>query len=195
MPTTQTIDGQTVITYSDAERAEGVTKARILGSLERVRAGLQPWADDAAYTTAICAAAGLQALPPEAAESYYDLHAARTIAQLEQALADAIEAAQDHGAEGLPTPTVSGVPTRVPRRKAKTLMELTPAAGFPNLWEASLAAASGIEDNVQRVITRNYLLESLYFETATVKSMAASLLGMSGEQVDQLMVAAEALPG
>jgi hypothetical protein len=195
MPTITTDEqGREITVYSAEEKAQGLTKDRLLNSISRVRLGGQPWADDAAYAAHVCASAGLIELPDYALSSYAEQHAARSIAELEQELADAIETAQDAGAPDLPAPVVGGVPTRVPRRKAKTIMELTPATGHANLWEAALAAAEAIPDNTQRIVKRNYIKESLYFETSTVKALAASLMGLTSEQVDQMMVAANQLP-
>ena len=87
---------------------------------------------------------------------------------------------------------VNGVPQQVTRRQAKTLMELTPhPAG--NLWVAALAAAEAIPDAQTRIVTTNYLLESLNFEYVTVLNLAQSLLGMTAAQVDQMFVAAAKL--
>lgn len=92
---------------------DGITKARLVASIARVQANQQPYDDDAAYLAKVCADAGLESLPDYAADSYAAQHAGDTIAQLEQALADAIEAAQDEGNVDLPPPTVDGVPTRI----------------------------------------------------------------------------------
>lgn len=193
MPTTETIDGREVTVYSAQEKADGLTKARLFDGIESVRLGGQPWADDAAYAAHVCTAVGLAELPDYALHSYAEQHAARTIAQLEQALADAIEAAQDGGAEGLPTPTVGGVPTRVTKRQAKTLLELTPDATHGNLWQRALAVAGAIPDTQQRVVVTNYLVESQFYERDRVHQLAASLLGMTAEQVDQMLIAAAAI--
>ena len=174
---------------------DGITKARILSSLARLQAREQPFADDAAYIAFVCESAGLSELPDSAADSYAAQHADKTIAGLEQQLADAIIAAEDAEnppAEPLPTPTVGGVPQRVTRRQAKTLMELTPhPAG--NLWLAALAAAEAIPDAQTRIVTVNYLLESLNFEYPTVLTMAQSLFGMTSAQVDAMFIAAAKL--
>jgi hypothetical protein len=84
------------------------------------------------------------------------------------------------------------VPQSVTRRQAKTIMELSPhPAG--NLWIAALAAANAIHDAQTRIVTVNYLLESLNFEYPTVLAMASQLLGMTATQVDALFVAAAKL--
>lgn len=93
----------------------------------------------------------------------------------------------------VPTTTVNGVPQQVTRRQAKTVMELTPNAEHGNLWAAALAAANGIPDAQARVVTVNYLQESLYFEYDKVVAMAGQLLGMAEEQVAQMFVAASQL--
>jgi hypothetical protein len=72
-------------------------------------------------------------------------------------------------------------------------MELTPNATHGNLWLAALAAADAIPDTAQRIITTNYLLESLYFEHPKVSQLATSLLGLSQAQVDALFVTAATL--
>lgn len=87
---------------------------------------------------------------------------------------------------------VNGVPQQVTRRQAKTLMELTPhQAG--NLWLAALAAAEAIPDAQTRIVTVNYLMESLHFEYPQVLTMAQSLLGMTSAQVDAMFIAAAKL--
>ena len=89
MPTSEIIDGRTIIMYSDAERAEGVTKARIADNITRVPTG-NLHSDDAAYVAFVCAGAGLETLPDYAADSYAAQHAGVTIAELEAELADAL---------------------------------------------------------------------------------------------------------
>lgn len=91
------------------------------------------------------------------------------------------------------TTTVNGVPQSLPRRQGKTIMELTPNAEHGNLWLAALAKAEAITDPQARVITVNYLKESLYFEYPKVVAMAQQLLGMTEDQVAQMFVAASKL--
>lgn len=55
------------------------------------------------------------------------------------------------------------------------------------------ALAEAIADPQVRVITVNYLQESLYFEYPKVVAMAQQLLGMTEEQVAQMFVAAAKL--
>ena len=170
---------------------DGITKARIVASTAQIQAGKSAYADDAAYVAHVCESAGLETLPDYAAESYAAQYAGKTITELEQALADAIIAAEDkdNPPDDLPTPTVNNVPVRVTRRQAKNVMELTPhPAG--NLWLAALAAAAAIPDAQARIVTTNYLTESLYFEREKVLALAVGLMGMTEAQVDQLMVAA-----
>ena len=90
-------------------------------------------------------------------------------------------------------PAVNGVPQQVTRRQAKTLMELTPHPTAGNLWLAALAAAEAIPDAQTRIVTQNYLMESLYFEYPQVLAMAQSLLGMTAAQVNQMFIAADKL--
>lgn len=92
-----------------------------------------------------------------------------------------------------PPVDVNGVPQSVPRRQAKTVMELMPHATHGDLWQAALAAANAIEDRAARIVTVNYLLESLYFEHPKVSQLAMGLLGMTQDQVDALFVAAAKL--
>ena len=92
-----------------------------------------------------------------------------------------------------PATDVNGVPQSVPRRQAKTVMELTPHPTYGDLWQAALAAANAIEDRAARIVTVNYLLESLYFEHPKVSQLAMGLLGMTQGQVDALFVAAAKL--
>ena len=91
-----------------------------------------------------------------------------------------------------PAPPVP-VPQSVSRRQAKTVMELSPDPIHGDMWKAALAAAAAIADPATRVITTNYLLESLYFEHPTVLVMAGQLLDMTAAQVDALFVTAETL--
>lgn len=176
------------------EQLDGITKARIADSIALVQSGAQPHADDAAYVAHVCASAGLTELPGYAADSYAAQYSSKAILQLEQELADVIIKAGDKpDAPDLPAPTVAGIPQRVPRRQAKTIMELTPHPTHGDLWQAALAAANAIPDRAARIVTVNYLLESLYFEHPTVLTMAQSLLGMTPAQVDALFVAADKL--
>lgn len=93
----------------------------------------------------------------------------------------------------VPPTTVNGIPQQVTRRQAKTVMELTPNAEHGDLWLAALAAANNIPDAQAKVVTVNYLQESLYFEYDKVVAMAQQLLGMTEEQVAQMFVAAAKL--
>ena len=85
------------------------------------------------------------------------------------------------------------VPKAVTRRQAKTVMELTPHPIHGDLWKAALATANAIPDAQTRIVTVNYLLESLNFEYPQVLSMAQGLLGMTSTQVDALFIAAAQL--
>lgn len=87
----------------------------------------------------------------------------------------------------------ASIPPSVTRRQAKTLMELTPHPEHGDLWQAALAAASAISDPTTRIVTVNYLKESLNFERPQVLVMASQLLGMTEAQVDQLFIAAATL--
>ena len=170
---------------------DGITKARIVASTAQIQAGKPAYADDADYVAHVCESAGLETLPDYAADSYAQQYAGKTIAELETELADAIIAAEDkdNPPADLPTPTVNSVPVRVTRRQAKNVMELTPhPAG--NLWLGALAAAAAIPDAQARIVTTNYLTESLYFEREKVQALAVGLMGMTEAQVDQLMIAA-----
>ena len=90
------------------------------------------------------------------------------------------------------TVDADGVPNQVTKRQGKTLMELTPhPAG--NLWTAALAAIDAMTDATQRVIMRNYLIDSQVYERERVRQMATALFGMTPEQADQMMVAAAKL--
>lgn len=174
---------------------DGITKARLLASIALVQANQLPYADDAAYMAKVCEDAGLAELPERAADSYAAQHTGRTIAELEAELAAAIETASDTpGAPDLPTPTIAGVPTRVSRRQAKTVLELTPFNGS-NLWAVALAAAEATPDPVQRIMTVNYLTESIYYERSSpvLSSFATDILGMTAEQIDTLFISAAAL--
>src|SRR5574343_30442 len=102
--------------------------------------------------------------------------------------ADALQAQFD----AIHPPAVNGVPQQVTRRQAKTLMELTPHP-TGNLWLAALAAAEAIPDAQTRIVTVNYLMETLHFEYPQVLTMAQSLLGMTAAQVDQMFIAAAKL--
>ena len=90
------------------------------------------------------------------------------------------------------TVDADGVPNQVTKRQGKTLMELTPhPAG--NLWTAALAAIDAMTDAIQRVIMRNYLIDSQVYERERVRQMATALFGMTPEQADQMMIAAAKL--
>lgn len=187
MPTIEIIDGREVTVYSPEEKAAGLTKARLLDSIERVQRGGQPWADDATYAAYVCAAADLTELPDYALSSYAEQHAARTISDLEQALADAIEAAQDAGTPDLPTPTVGGVPTRVTMRQARLAL-----LGAGKL--AAVDAAINGMPEPQRSAARIEWEYSGYVERhkALVQGLAPAL-GLTSEQLDALFVQAATL--
>ncbi len=84
MPTITTDEqGREITVYSAEEQAEGLTKARLLDSAERVRFGQSPWASDAAYAAHVAAAVGLAELPEHALHSYCEQFAGRTVASLQ----------------------------------------------------------------------------------------------------------------
>ena len=84
------------------------------------------------------------------------------------------------------------VPEEISYRQAKTLMELTPNATHGNMWLAALAAAEAIQDPVQRIVVRNYIVDSQVYERARVHAMC-NMLGMTAAQADQMIVAASKL--
>ena len=91
-----------------------------------------------------------------------------------------------------PPVDADGVPSEVTKRQGKTLMELTPhPAG--NLWLAALAAIETMQDATQRIVLRNYLIDSQVYERARVRQMAGALFGMTEAQADQMMVEAAKL--
>lgn len=163
---------------------DGITKARLVGSIAKVNAGEQPYADDAAYVAFICTSAGLESLPDSAADSYAAQHADKTIAELEQELAAAIDkAAENPAAPDLPTPTVAGIPTRVSMRQARLALL---GAGLLDAVTAAVATAdkaAQIEWEYAGFVERN----------AGLVPAMASALGMTDEQIDALFVAAAAL--
>lgn len=71
---------------------DGITKARLSANIASAQSGEELHADDAAYVAFVCAIVGLASLPDYAADSYADQHAGKTIAELEQELADAVAA-------------------------------------------------------------------------------------------------------
>lgn len=178
-------------TYTESERLDGITKARLVANIALAQSGQPLHVDDAAYLVFVCTSANIETLPDTAADSYYEQYANKTVEELEQELVDAVNAAPDY--EPNVTPTVSGVPQSVTRRQAKTIMELSPHPIHGDLWQAALAAANAILDNQTRIVTVNYLLESLKFERPQVLILASSLLGMTEEQVDALFIAANTL--
>ena len=91
------------------------------------------------------------------------------------------------------TVDADGVPNQVTKRQGKTLMELTPNATHGNLWTAALAAIDAMTDATQRVVMRNYLIDSQVYERERVRQMATALFGMTPEQADQMMIAAAKL--
>jgi hypothetical protein len=173
------------------KQLDGITKARLIDSIAQVQSGQSVCKDDAEYIAKVCSSAGLETLPDYAADSYAEQYAGKTIAELEIELNEAIDKAPPE--QETPVPTVAGVPQRVTRRQGKTLMELTPYPNAENLWQAALTAANSIPDAPTRIVTVNYLMESLYFEYPQVLAMASQLLGMTAAQVDAMFVAADKL--
>lgn len=188
MPTTEIIDGKTVTIYTPEERADGITKARLTGSIARVQSGQQPYADDADYVATVCAAANLSALPDSAADSYAAQYANQTITELEQALADAIDkATESPSAPDLPTPTVAGIPTRVSMRQAR--LALLGAGKLADV-DAAIDAMPEPQKSAAR-IEWEYAAE-VRRDNAFVAGLAPAL-GMTDAQVDALFVAAATL--
>ena len=188
MPTIEIIDGKTVTTYTAAERLEGITKARITASIALVQSNQQPYADDAAYISKVCAAAKLETLPDYAADSYAAQHAGKTITELEQELAIAIDkAAENPASPEMPTPTVAGVPTRVTMRQAR--LALLGAGKLANV-DAAIDAMPEPQKSAAR-IEWEYAAE-VRRDNAFVAGLAPAL-GMTDAQVDALFVAAAAL--
>lgn len=121
------------------------------------------------------------------------LKASQQTIETERDAALAQAAALQAQLDAIHPPAINGVPQQVTRRQAKTLMELTPHPTAGNLWQAALAAAEAIQDAPTRIVTVNYLMESLHFEYPQVLSIAQSLLGMTAAQVDQMFIAADKL--
>ena len=167
---------------------DGITKARLTGSIARLQAREQPFADDAAYIAFVCESAGLSELPDSAADSYAAQYANQTITELEQALADAIDkAAEAPSAPDLPTPTVAGIPTRVSMRQARLAL----------LGAGKLAAVDAAIDTMPEPQKSAARIEWEYAaevrrDNAFVAGLAPAL-GMTDAQVDALFVAAAAL--
>lgn len=167
---------------------DGITKARLVGSIAKVNAGEQPYADDAAYVAFICTSAGLESLPDSAADSYAAKHAGKTIAELEQELAAAIDkAAENPAAPDLPTPTVAGIPTRVSMRQARLALL---GAGKLAAVDAAIDAMPEPQKSAAR-IEWEYAAE-VRRDNDFVAGLAPAL-GMTDAQVDALFVAAAAL--
>ena len=167
---------------------DGITKARLTGSIARLQAREQPFADDAAYIAFVCESAGLSELPDSAADSYAAQYANQTITELEQALADAIDKATEApSAPDLPTPTVAGIPTRVSMRQARLAL----------LGAGKLAAVDAAIDTMPEPQKSAARIEWEYAaEVRRDNDFVAGLapaLGMTDAQVDALFVAAAAL--
>ena len=167
---------------------DGITKARILASIAEVQANKMPYTDDAAYLLHVCAAAKLETLPDSAADSYATQHADKTIAELEQELAAAIDkAAENPASPDLPTPTVAGVPTRVSMRQARLALL---GAGKLAAVDAAIDAMPEPQKSAAR-IEWEYAAE-VRRDNDFVAGLAPAL-GMTDAQVDALFVAAAAL--
>jgi hypothetical protein len=163
---------------------DGITKARILASIAEAQANKIPYRDDAAYLLHVCAAANLETLPDYAADSYADQHADKTVAELEQELAAAIDkAAENPAAPDLPTPTVAGVPTRVTMRQARLALL---GAGLLD----AVTTAVGKADKAAQI---EWEYAGFVERNAGLVPAMASALGMTDEQIDALFVAAAAL--
>lgn len=91
--------------YTDAQRAEGITKARLAANASR--APNEQFAADADYTAFVCAAAGIASLPSTAADSYAGQYAGQTVAQLQAALDKALA---DKVTPPAPTPPAPPLP-------------------------------------------------------------------------------------
>lgn len=113
MPTIETIDGREVTVYSPEEKAQGLTKARLLDSIERVRLGGQPWADDAAYAAHVCTAVDLDELPDHALHSYAEQHQALQVADLQARLEAALAGLPPQPFPAEPVPAVQVDPVAV----------------------------------------------------------------------------------
>ena len=128
---------------------DGITKARLVANIAKVSKG-DLYADDAAYITAVCASAKLEALPDSAADSYAAKHAGKTILDLETELAAAIDAARDkHDAPDLPAPTIAGVPTSVEMAQAR--LALLSVGVTSNAVEAVIDAMPEPQCSVARI--------------------------------------------
>lgn len=167
---------------------DGITKARLVGSIANVKANLLPFKDDAGYTAHVCACAGLESLPDYAADSFAKQHAGKTIVELEQELAAAIDkAAENPAAPDLPTPTVAGIPTRVSMRQARLALL---GAGKLAAVDAAIDAMPEPQKSAAR-IEWEYAAE-VRRDNDFVAGLAPAL-GMTDAQVDALFVAAAAL--
>lgn len=188
MPTIEIIDGNEVKVYSDVERAEGLTKARLAANLARVGSNESQFATDADYAAWVCAAVGIATLPTTAAESYFEQYAGKTVVEMETALSDAIIAASEANPEApLPTPTVAAIPQRVSMRQARLALL---GAGLLSTIDAAIASLPSPQKEAAQ-IEWEY---SAYVErsNALIASLSTAL-GMTAEQMDALFVQAATL--
>lgn len=187
MPTTLIIDGSPVVTYTDAERVEGLTKARIAANIARVGTSESQFATDAEYSAFVTAAAGLINLPTSAMDSYASLFAAKTVYDLEVELSNAIIASGDVATPPATPPTIAGVPQRISMRQARLAL-------FAN------GLLSTVNDAILSLPSPQKETAQIEWEYATYLDRSNSLvtslgtaLNLTSTQLDALFIAASQL--
>lgn len=167
------------------ENFQGITKARLVASIEQLKNNKPPYENDEAYITKVCADAGLTSLPDFAAESYAAQHADKIIADLEKEL----EAVAENSTirEDIPIPVVDSVPVRVSMRQARLALL---GADKLHIIEDTINSMTEPEKSIAK-IEWEYAAE-VRRDNPFVNGLTKAL-GMSEDQVDTLFIIASKL--
>jgi len=189
MPTTEIINNTEVLVYTNEERAEGVTKARIAANIARLTAQQEPFADDAAYVAYVTTTAGLAEFPTHAAESYFSQFANKTVTEMETEYAAAVLAASENPevVADLPSPTVAGVPVRVSMRQARLALF---AAGKLAMVDAAINAMPSPQKEAAQI---EWEYAAWIERSSPLVAALGGALEMTGAELDSLFVSAASL--
>lgn len=168
-------------TYTNTERTEGITKARLVANITLAKSGQPLHVDDDAYVAFVCTSASLATLPETAAESYFEQHAGKTVEELEQELVDAATATPTY--EPNIVPTVAGVPQSVTMRQARLALAATELLATVNAVVAQADEATQIEWEFAATVDRGW---------PTLIALQGAL-GLTDAQIDDLFVLAATL--
>lgn len=167
------------------EQVDGITKARLTSNLTRPLS--ERFATNADYEAWVCEMAGLETLPPEAADSYAAQFSGQTIQELE----DAVTASLIEESVTTPVPVEqwpSGIPQVVPMAQARIALFM---AGKLSAVDAAIASLPSPNKELAQIEWE--FRPSVRRDSALVAALGPAL-GLDDEAVDALFISAASIP-